>query len=188
MLLGSSGYSAQLAGLLGLPYAFAHHFDVGTAISTLDAVALYRESFRPSPVLDEPYTIVTAGVLAAETVEHAEYLAAPGAPRHAGAAHRPADAAAVAGRGGRASRLGGGRGDAVEPHRRRPPTSSPSASPALAERTQADELMISTMTHGLAERLGTLEIVADVLAARDSSLDQWRWSGSSSSSDDRRRW
>ena len=53
VLLGSSGYSAQLAGLLGLPYAFAHHFDVGTAISTLDAVALYRESFsrRPSSTL-----------------------------------------------------------------------------------------------------------------------------------------
>ena len=77
MLLGSSGYSAQLAGMLGLPYAFAHHFDIGTSISTLDAVAVYRQSFRPSRALDEPYTIVTAGVLAAETVERAEYLAAP---------------------------------------------------------------------------------------------------------------
>jgi len=46
VLLGSSDFSAQLAGMLGLRYAFAHHFDVGTAISTLDAVALYRESRR----------------------------------------------------------------------------------------------------------------------------------------------
>ena len=67
VVLGSSAYSAQLAGLLGLPYAFAHRFDVGTAVSTLDAVALYRESFRPSAVLDAPYTIVTVGVLAADT-------------------------------------------------------------------------------------------------------------------------
>ena len=42
-LLGSSGYSAQLAGMLGLPFAFAHHFDTG---GTLDALDLYREHFQ----------------------------------------------------------------------------------------------------------------------------------------------
>ena len=42
VLLGSSGYSAQLAGLLGLPFAFAHHFDIGTSISTVDAADWYR--------------------------------------------------------------------------------------------------------------------------------------------------
>jgi luciferase family oxidoreductase group 1 len=50
-LLGSSGFSAQLAGALGLPFAFAHHF---SARNTLPAVRLYRESFQPSPVLREP--------------------------------------------------------------------------------------------------------------------------------------
>ena len=53
-------------------------------------------------------------------------------------------------------------GDAVEPHRRRRRPSSPNGWPTLAERTGADELMISTMTYGLAERMGTLEIVAEV--------------------------
>ena len=74
ILLGSSGFSAQLAGVLGLPFTFANHFDTG---GTLDAVNLYREAFRPSPILSEPYTIVSASVMAAEAHEEAEKLAAP---------------------------------------------------------------------------------------------------------------
>jgi luciferase family oxidoreductase group 1 len=50
-LLGSSGYSAQVAGLLGLPFAFAHHF---SSQNTMPALELYRRTFRPSDVLDEP--------------------------------------------------------------------------------------------------------------------------------------
>src|SRR5690606_16437446 len=50
-LLGSSGYSAQVAGALGLPFSFAHHF---SAVNTVPALELYRSSFRPSAVLDEP--------------------------------------------------------------------------------------------------------------------------------------
>jgi len=161
VLLGSSGFSAQLAGLLGLRFAFAHHFDVGTAIGTLDAVELYRESFRPSAALDEPYTIVTAGVLAAESVAQAEYLAAP------------ARLAMLALRTGRRLVL-----VSPEDAARHPDLDAATSMPSnrivgdpdlvaerlasLAERTQADELMISTMTHGLTERMATLEIVADV--------------------------
>jgi luciferase family oxidoreductase group 1 len=163
VLLGSSEYSAQLAGVLGLPYAFAHHFDVGTAIGTLEAVSLYRRSFRPSPARDQPYTIVTAGVLAAETAERAEYLAAP------------ARLAMLSLRSGRRMSL-------VSPAQaaRHPDLAIAMAMPsnrivgdpgivaerlgALADRTHADELMISTMTHGVEERIGTLEIVADIWA------------------------
>lgn len=62
-LLGSSGYSAQLAAHLGFPFAFAAHL----ADENLDrALALYRDNFRPSPVLDRPYVIVSSGVMAAE--------------------------------------------------------------------------------------------------------------------------
>ena len=75
LLLGSSGYSAQLAGLLGLPFAFAHHFGMG---GTLEALDLYREAFRPSPVLDAPHAIVTASVLVADSDEEAAWEAAPG--------------------------------------------------------------------------------------------------------------
>jgi luciferase family oxidoreductase group 1 len=75
-LLGSSGYSAQLAGMLGMPFAFAHHF---SAENTLPALKLYRENFRPSAELAQPYAMVAASVLAADTDEHARFLAGSGA-------------------------------------------------------------------------------------------------------------
>jgi luciferase family oxidoreductase group 1 len=63
-LLGSSGFSAQLAGMLGLPFAFAAHF----APEHLYAAArLYRQSFRPSDVLQKPYMMVAVQVIAAQT-------------------------------------------------------------------------------------------------------------------------
>ena len=63
-LLGSSGFSAQLAGMLGLPFAFAAHF----APEYLYAAArLYREQFRPSETLKNPYLMVAVQVIAAET-------------------------------------------------------------------------------------------------------------------------
>jgi luciferase family oxidoreductase group 1 len=161
VLLGSSEYSAQLAGILGLPYAFAHHFDVGTSISTLDAIALYRQSFRSSAAIDEPYTIVTAGVLAAETVERAEYLAAP------------ARLAMLALRTGRRPSLISPEEAALHPDlgvATTMPSNRIVGDPdlvserlaILVEQTKADEVMISTMTHGLEERIGTLGIVADI--------------------------
>jgi luciferase family oxidoreductase group 1 len=75
-LLGSSDYSAQLAGLLSLPFAFAHHFAGG---NTLAALKVYREAFRPSEDLPEPYAMVTAQVVCAETDEDARRLALPAA-------------------------------------------------------------------------------------------------------------
>ena len=70
-LLGSSGFSAQLAGMLGLPFAFAAHF----APEYLYAAAqLYREQFRPSEVLREPYLMVAVQVIAAVTDEAARRL------------------------------------------------------------------------------------------------------------------
>jgi luciferase family oxidoreductase group 1 len=70
-LLGSSGFSAQLAGTLGLPFAFAAHF----APQYLYAAAhLYREHFRPSTVLEKPYLMVAVQVIAAETDSAARRL------------------------------------------------------------------------------------------------------------------
>ena len=70
-LLGSSGFSAQLAGMLGLPFAFAAHF----APEYLYAAAqLYREDFRPSEILGKPYLMVAVQVIAAETDAAARWL------------------------------------------------------------------------------------------------------------------
>ncbi|MER0445923.1 LLM class flavin-dependent oxidoreductase [Streptomyces sp. Edi4] len=62
-LLGSSGFSARLAGALGLPFAFAHHF---SAANTVPALDLYRDSFRPSELLDAPYALIGVSALAAD--------------------------------------------------------------------------------------------------------------------------
>ncbi|NHN35397.1 LLM class flavin-dependent oxidoreductase [Paenibacillus agricola] len=71
-LLGSSGFSAQLAGKLGLPFAFASHFSPN---STLPALELYRSAFQPSTTLSEPYAMVGVNVIAADTDEEAMRLA-----------------------------------------------------------------------------------------------------------------
>ncbi len=75
-LLGSSDYSAQVAGILGLPFSFAHHF---AAAATEPAVAAYRSRFRPSDELEAPYVMLGVAVLCAETEERARWLAGSGA-------------------------------------------------------------------------------------------------------------
>lgn len=70
-LLGSSGFSAQLAGHLGLPFSFAGHFAPENTLAALD---IYRRSFQPSEVLDHPYTMVGVPVLAADTDDEARHL------------------------------------------------------------------------------------------------------------------
>jgi luciferase family oxidoreductase group 1 len=71
-LLGSSDFSARLAGRLGLPFAFAAHFQPGPL---LPALHIYRSSFRPSHVLDRPYVMVGIPILVADSDEHAQFLA-----------------------------------------------------------------------------------------------------------------
>src|SRR5436190_18702520 len=61
-ILGSSLFGAQLAAILGLPYAFASHF---APHSLFDALQVYRENFKPSEQLAEPYAIAGVGVIAA---------------------------------------------------------------------------------------------------------------------------
>ncbi|NTG46126.1 LLM class flavin-dependent oxidoreductase [Agrobacterium rhizogenes] len=69
-LLGSSHYSAHLAAMLGLPYAFASHF---APEALLDAVAIYRDRFQPSATLDKPYVMVGVMGSMADTDEEAQY-------------------------------------------------------------------------------------------------------------------
>lgn len=71
-LLGSSLFGAQLAAMLGLPYAFASHFAPAALDQALEA---YRRNFRPSAVLDKPYAAAAFNVLAADTDDEARLLA-----------------------------------------------------------------------------------------------------------------
>jgi luciferase family oxidoreductase group 1 len=68
-ILGSSLFGAQLAAVLGLPYAFASHF---APHSLFDALEIYRENFKPSDQLAEPYAIAGVGVIAAPDKANAE--------------------------------------------------------------------------------------------------------------------
>lgn len=71
-ILGSSLFGAQLAAMLGLPYAFASHF---APAAMMEAIRVYRERFQPSAQLDRPYVMLGFNAFAADTDEEAELLA-----------------------------------------------------------------------------------------------------------------
>jgi luciferase family oxidoreductase group 1 len=164
-LLGSSDYSAQVAGYLGLPFAFAHHFSPD---NTLPALAAYRSVFRPSAVLHEPYVLIAAAVVCAETDARAEWLAGPSAlsflrvrtgrpgllptPEEAAAyPYNPAEQAFIANR--QKHQIIGS------------PDSVQRGLAELVDRTHADELMLTTVVHDHADRLRSYELVAAELLA-----------------------
>ncbi|MBS4218614.1 LLM class flavin-dependent oxidoreductase [Bacillus sp. FJAT-49711] len=70
-LLGSSGFSAQLAAQKGLPFSFASHF---APDYVLQALKLYRENFKPSAVLQKPYAMLGINIIAADTDDRAMWL------------------------------------------------------------------------------------------------------------------
>ncbi|MGM8211555.1 LLM class flavin-dependent oxidoreductase [Virgibacillus sp. W0430] len=71
-LLGSSGFSAQLAAHKGLPFSFASHF---APDYMMQAIKLYRDNFQPSPLLNEPYVMLGVNIIAGETTADAKRLA-----------------------------------------------------------------------------------------------------------------
>ncbi len=71
-LLGSSTFSAKLAALKGLPFAFASHF---APDAMMDAINIYKANFTPSKQLEEPYIIVCINAICAPTQEEAQFLA-----------------------------------------------------------------------------------------------------------------
>ncbi len=162
-LLGSSDYSAQVAGLLGLPFSFAHHF---AARNTLPALAAYRENFRPSATLAEPYAMVAVAVICAPSDDEAEFLAGSarlsfvrlrsGAP---GRFPSPEEAAEYQFTPSEREIVRGWTGSHVvgSPSRVREQLEE------LAATTAADELMITTMVHGHDARVRSYELVAEVL-------------------------
>jgi luciferase family oxidoreductase group 1 len=70
-ILGSSLFGAQLAAMLGLPYAFASHF---APDALMRALQVYRDNFKPSEQLAEPHAMIGVNVIAADTDEEARFL------------------------------------------------------------------------------------------------------------------
>ncbi len=71
-ILGSSLFGAQLAAMLGLPYAFASHF---APQMMMEAIKVYRERFEPSEQLDKPYVMLGFNAIVADSDEEAQLLA-----------------------------------------------------------------------------------------------------------------
>jgi luciferase family oxidoreductase group 1 len=73
-LLGSTGYSAELAGRLGLPFAFAYHLSPASAANARPALALYRTTFTPNATLKQPHSLISVSVLCAKDAAAAHWL------------------------------------------------------------------------------------------------------------------
>jgi luciferase family oxidoreductase group 1 len=163
-LLGSSGYSAELAAAVGMGFAFAHHFAEHDAAS---AMLSYREHFKPSETLAQPHAILATAAIAADTDAEADRIAASAdlhfvnrskgeflplvSPEEAAAyPYTPVDRDRIA---RYRARFAVGSAESVK--RQFIP---------LIEATRADELMITTMTYDHAARRRSYELLADAFA------------------------
>jgi len=160
-LLGSSDYSARLAGARGLGFVFAHHINPHGAAQ---AMQIYRQHFTPSEHLAAPQAIVTASVICAETQAEAEELAlsldlAWLRLRRGSPVPFPSPDEARAYPYTFADRV------QVGETRERLILGNPSTVRAqlcrLASETDAQEVMVTTITHGHAHRLRSYDLLAE---------------------------
>jgi luciferase family oxidoreductase group 1 len=167
-LLGSSDYSAQLAGQIGAAFAFAHHF---ANFDAAEAMRLYRDNFRPSQAHDRPYAILATHVVCAESDPEAERLATTvdlnivrrakgeylplASPEDAAAYdYAPVDKARIT---QNRTRLSVGA----------PATVKARLEPLIAA-TQADELMVTTMIFSHEARRHSYELLAQAFASESA--------------------
>ena len=163
-LLGSSLFSAQLAAHMGLPYAFASHF---APRMLLQALALYRQLFRPSATLAKPYVVVGVPVVAAPTDAEAEFLASSTYQRVLGIltgrrGQLPAPVENFMATLGPQERAG--IADFLAAAVIGGPDTVRAGFAALAQATQADEFMLVSDVFDPALRLRSLDIAAAVQA------------------------
>ncbi|MET7753932.1 LLM class flavin-dependent oxidoreductase [Streptomyces sp. NPDC005389] len=171
-LLGSSGFSARLAGLLGLPFAFAHHF---SARNTIPALDLYRESFRPSEVLDAPYAMIGVSALAADEAAQARRQVLSGAlamlrlrTGRPGLVPTPEEAEAYDFSPAEREFVNDWLANIVHGT----PDEVRTGLDDLRKRTGADELMITANAHGGEARLRSYELIADAYELPELPAEQ----------------
>jgi luciferase family oxidoreductase group 1 len=169
-LLGSSLFSAQLAAQMGLPYAFASHFAPAMLLQALD---IYRRTFKPSAQLAKPYAIIGVPLIAAPTDEEAQYLASSVYQRVYGI---------LTGRRGKLPLPDADFMKRIDPQGRAAihdflaagvigsPESVRSGLEDLLDQTQADEIMFVCDVHDPALRLRSLDIAAQVMRETEAVL------------------
>ena len=163
-LLGSSDYSAQLAGQIGVAFAFAHHF---ANFDAAEAMRLYRDNFRPSPAHAAPYAILATHVVCADTDAEAERLATTvelNFVRRAKGEHlplaSPEDAIAYGYTPIDRTRIAQNRTRLAVGA---PATVKAKLAPLIAA-TQADELMVTTMIYDHAARKRSYELLKETFS------------------------
>jgi luciferase family oxidoreductase group 1 len=159
-LLGSSIFSAQLAGLLGLPFSFAYHFSPGPLDAALDT---YHSNFRPSSLLGEPHSMIAVSAICAPSDDEARWLAGSSAlsivqrrTGHLGPLPSPEEAEAY--------RFSPAELAVVEEtmatHLIGDPVTVQEGLAQLQRRAGADEIMLSTRVHSYEARVRSLSLVA----------------------------
>jgi luciferase family oxidoreductase group 1 len=162
-ILGSSLFGAQLAAMLGLPYAFASHF---APQMMMEAIALYRERFEPSAQLAEPYVMLGFNAIVADTDAEAELLSTSvqqafvslrtgeatqlPPPKPGYAEELPLEARAILRSVLSASAIGS-------------PATARRQLADFVERTRPDELMITAQVYDHAARLRSLELLMEAV-------------------------
>jgi luciferase family oxidoreductase group 1 len=160
-LLGSSTFSAQLAGILGLPFSFAYHF----APAQLDeALNIYRSNFTPSILLERPRVMVAVSVLCAATEKEARWLSGSTAlsvlqrrTGKMGLLPPPEEAEGYAFTSAETEIID----EALASHVIGDPETVLEGLQKLQSRTDADELMLSTRTHSYEARVQSFTLVAE---------------------------
>lgn len=162
-LLGSTAYSAELAGRLGLPFAFASHLSPASAANARPALALYRTTFTPTTTREEPYSLISVSVLCAKEADEAHWLHGstrlstlrtrtglpgplPSPEEAASTVYSTAELAVMA--------------EETRSHVVGDPATVTDALAELVDSTKANELMITTNTFDHAARLGSYELLA----------------------------
>jgi len=160
-LLGSSLFSAELAGILGLPYSFAYHFSPRLVDEALE---LYRSSFQPSAFLAEPHTMVAVSVVCAPSDEEARWLAQSSAlsilqlrTGRLGLFPSPEEGASYPFSAGDRAAVD----EVMATHLIGGPEVVKRGLVELQRRTGAEEIMLSTRTHSYEARARSLELVAE---------------------------
>jgi luciferase family oxidoreductase group 1 len=171
-LLGSSGYSAQLAAMVGAGYSFAHHF---AEHDPLDAMLSSRDQFKPSAARDQPYAILACAAVCADSDAEAERLASTidlnfvrrrrgeylplASPQEAVAfPYSPAERGLIA--RNRARVFVGTKATLLD---RLGP---------MIEATKADEVMVTTMIYDHAARRHSYELLAEAFGLKTANGEQ----------------
>ncbi|HKZ12054.1 MAG TPA: LLM class flavin-dependent oxidoreductase [Rhodanobacteraceae bacterium] len=162
-ILGSSLFGAQLAAMLGLPYAFASHF---APAQMMDAIAVYRAQFKPSRFRQRPHVMLGYNVFAADTDDEAHYLAT---------SWQQSFVNLRSGHPGRLPPPIEGYVESLAPQGRKllehvlscsaigAPGTVADRIKAFVEETGADELILTSNMHDHAARLRSIEIVAGLI-------------------------